>query len=247
MNKLRSALFSLWFYLVSTVLVLIGLPIGLLAPRFLTTYAKLWTWLICAALPICGIKLVIEGREHLPASGRMLIASQHQSAFDTLIWFLLLADCRYVVKIELLHIPLFGWLARRAGQLGVDRAAGAAAMRKLLRDATLAWQQGAQVVIFPEGTRSEAGQVAHLHPGVAALGTRSGLPVIPVTTDSGWFWRKGPFGKRPGTIHLRIHPALPPNLPRADLLDQLRSVFLAGADAGRPAGEQLVDRTGHSA
>lgn len=236
MTMMRSALFSLWFYVVTTIVVVLGLPVGLLAPRFITTYAKLWSYLVCAGLPLCGIRLVIEGRENLPSSGRMLIASQHQSAFDTLIWFTLLPDCRYVVKIELLRLPLFGWMGRRGGQIGVDRDAGTAAMRKMLRDADAAWAQEAQVVIFPEGTRAPAGEVARLHPGVAALAKSSGLPVIPVTTDSGWCWRKGPFGKRPGTIHVRIHPALAANLARPVLMSELQHIFLKAAAQGIPGG-----------
>ena len=96
----------------------------------------------------------------------------------------------------------------------VDRNAGAAAMRELIRHAGAAAAAGRQIVIFPEGTRVAPGVPAKLHPGVAALAARTGLPVIPVATDSGHYWGRRAFRKRPGTIHIAILPPLPGGLPR---------------------------------
>jgi 1-acyl-sn-glycerol-3-phosphate acyltransferase len=187
-------------------------------------------------MPLFDCKVVIEGAENLPKSGKMLIASQHQSAFDTMLWFRLVPHPRYIVKIELMRIPLFGILARLSRQIGVDRDAGASALREMLHEADRAWDEGAQIVIFPEGTRADVGTVAKLHPGVAALARHSHLPVIPVTTDSGMCWGKGFWRKRPGTIRVIIHPALPAGLRREALMTQLQALFEAEAAAQRSVG-----------
>ena len=225
MMSLRSFVFSIWFVLATFMLVLVGLPLAIFAPKLLRPYARLWSPVINTGLPICGITYKISGQEHLPTDGPMLIASQHQSAFETMIWFQLLPDARYVMKIELMRLPLFGWLARRGGQIGVERGGGAQTMRTLFQDAAKAWREGAQIVIFPEGTRAKPGAPISLKVGFAALAKAAKMPVIPVTTDSGRCWGKGLLAKRPGVIHVDIHPALPAGMVREELMAELQRLF----------------------
>ena len=222
MRVVRSGLFALWFFGVSFVLIVWGM---FLKPERLPAYGIVWSRLVLAGLPICGIRIEVTGREHLPAGGKMLIASMHQSAFDTLIWLQLVPYARYIVKAELLRIPLFGTLAVRSGQIGVDRDGGANTMRQLIRDGGAALDTGGQVVIFPEGTRAAVGELVPLQPGVAALATRGQVGVIPVLTDSGRCWGKGPWGKRPGVIRIAIQPPLPAGLRRPDLMQRLGDLF----------------------
>jgi 1-acyl-sn-glycerol-3-phosphate acyltransferase len=238
MRVLRSGLFSLWFFGVSLVMVLWGVC---LKPERLPAHGIIWSRLVLKGLPICGIRLAITGREHLPPGGAMLIASMHQSAFDTLIWLQLVPYARYIVKMELLRIPLFGLLAVRSGQIGVDRDGGANTMRQLIRDGGAALDQGGQVVIFPEGTRAPVGEIVPLQPGVAALATRAQAAVIPVLTDSGRCWGKGAWGKRPGTIHIDILPPLPAGLRRPELMQRLSDLFSAEVEKQRA----LVDNSVH--
>ena len=186
MTLLRSAVFNAWFFGLTAVLGIWGLGIRWFAPRRALGMAQLWGRLVLAGLRrICAVQVVVTGREHLPASGPALIASQHQSAFDTLIWLELVSNVSYVYKIELQRVPLFGPLLVLAGQIGVDRSAGLSALRSLLRGAERAAAEGRQIVIFPEGTRTAPGESVLLQPGVAAISARTGLPVIPVATDSG--------------------------------------------------------------
>src|SRR6202044_1295043 len=133
---------------------------------------------------VCGMHLDVVGLQRIPP-GAALIASRHQSAFDTFVWLTLLPRCCYVLKHELVRIPLFGRLIVGAGMIAVDRAAGGSAIRTLLREADRAVREQRQIVIFPEGTRSPPGVVGELQPGVAAMAARTRLPVIPVTTNSG--------------------------------------------------------------
>ena len=215
MILLRSALFNAWFFAVTAALSVIGVVSMTVAPRragpIARRIARLWARLVLSGLRhLCGISWMLHGAEQLPADGPLLLASRHQSAFDTLVWLLVLPRCTYVLKQELARVPVFGRMFRPAGQIVVDRRGGAAALRTLARDAAAAAQAGGQIVIFPEGTRAAPGQVLPLHPGIAAVAARTGLPVVPVVTDSGRLWGRRAFRKQPGVIHLSLLPPLPP-------------------------------------
>ena len=239
MTLLRSLAFSVWLYCATAV---VSLRVTLLAHDrpAVVAGAKLWARVMLAGLRrICGIDYVVTGREHLPA-GAALIAPMHQSAFDTIVWLLLVPDCAYVLKRELTRLPLFGRLLVRGGQIPVDRNAGAAAMRDLIRRAAAA-AAGRQILIFPEGTRAAPGEPIRLHPGVAAIAARTGLPIIPVATDSGHFWGRRSFRKRPGTIRIAILPPLPVGLPRAAVMARLEQAYAEGYAALR--GGKAVDNS----
>jgi 1-acyl-sn-glycerol-3-phosphate acyltransferase len=223
MTVLRSALFNLVFFGVTFVLTLYGSLLRWVAPDRVLALAMLWARLMVgAARVICGIRLRVVGR---CPTGAALIASKHESAFDTLVWLTLLPGANYVVKRELLRIPLFGALIGDARMIAVDRQGGAAALRGMLRDGAEAVREGRQIVIFPEGTRAEPGAVLPLQPGIAALAAHTRLPVIPVLTDSGRCWSRRAFRKYPGVIHIVLLPPIPPGTPRADLLRQLEATF----------------------
>jgi 1-acyl-sn-glycerol-3-phosphate acyltransferase len=221
MTVLRSALFNVVFFAVGLAMTLLASVARIVAPRRVLDVAMLWARILLVAVRvICGIRLDVRGLEHIP-QGAALIASRHQSAFDTFVWLTLLPRCCYVFKDELLRIPLFGPLIRASGMIAVDRGAGAAAIRVLLREADRAVKEQRQIVIFPEGTRSEPGSPGALQSGVAALALRTGLPVIPVSTDSGRFWGRRAFRKRPGTIRIVIGSPIPAGTERKALMRAL--------------------------
>lgn len=231
MILLRSALFNLVFFAGTFLLGIWGIALRLAAPHRIIGLARFWARSALAMLRIiCGIRWEVSGREHLP-EGAALIASQHQSAFDTLVWLLIAPGCCYVLKRELTRIPLFGPLILPTGMIAVDRDAGAAALRALMKEGRRAAAEGRQIVIFPEGTRAEPGHLLPLQPGVAALAAATGLPVIPVATNSGRFWSRRAFVKRPGTIRIAIQPPLPAGLGKAALLEQLEAALRAGSAA----------------
>ena len=186
--------------------------------------AALWARIVLFGLSrLCGIEVRIIGLDNLPTTGPALIASAHQSAFDTMVWLTLLPRCCYVLKQELTRIPLFGWLIPFTGMIAVDRSAGGAAIRHLLREADRAVREERQIVIFPEGTRATPGVKLPLQPGIVALAARTKLPVIPVATDSGRCWSRRAFRKFPGTIHIVVHEPLPPGMPREALMAALEA------------------------
>jgi 1-acyl-sn-glycerol-3-phosphate acyltransferase len=226
MTLLRSTLFNVYFFGLTFVLTLAGTAQGWFAPQRSLLVAELWARLVVrGARVICGIRLEVSGRQYMPSEGAALIASVHQSAFDTLVWLTLLPRCCYVLKHELLRIPLLGPLIGKTGMIAVDRAAGAASMRHLLREADRAVREQRQIVIFPEGTRGEVGQPLPLQPGVVALAARTRLPVIPVLTDSGRVWGRRAFRKYAGVIHIELRPPIPAGTSRETLIQELDRVF----------------------
>lgn len=231
MTALRSLLFNLYFMLLSGTLAIVYLPLLALPPRYLWAGGRLWVRLLYGGLRlICGLDHRIEGSHHLP-QGAAVIASKHQSAWDTLVFMLLLPAPAMVLKRELLHIPLFGWYLRHLDMIAVDRTGGASALQGLLRQARDCLDAGRQVVIFPEGTRTAPGQHRRYQPGIAALYRALGEPVIPIALNSGHYWGRRSFNKRAGTIRLKVLPAIPPGQDRAVFMRQLQSAIDGESDA----------------
>jgi 1-acyl-sn-glycerol-3-phosphate acyltransferase len=226
MTLLRSALFNLFFFTVTFLMTLaLATPVRLVAPERVLDVARLWARVMLSVLRVvCGIRLHVCGLDRV-GSGAALIASRHQSAFDTMVWLTLVPRCCYVLKRELVRIPLFGPLLPLSGMIAVDRTGGASALRGLLREGERASREGRQIVIFPEGTRADPAAILPLQPGVAALAARIKLPVIPVVTDSGRCWGRRAFHKRPGTIHIRVLEPIAPGTPRAELMRQLEAAL----------------------
>lgn len=220
---LRSAAFNLYFLVLTLVMGLAAFPVRWFARSRALGYAQLWAGLTLRGLrAICGVELRLSGTEHLPAGAPLLIASRHQSAFDTLVWMNLVPRPAYVMKRELVRIPLVGPMLLLSGMIPLDRDGGAQALRDLLRATERAGADRRQIIIFPEGTRVTDGSEVELQPGVAALAARSGLPVFPVSTDSGRCWSRQAFLKRPGVVHIDVAPPIPSGLRRAAVLAAIR-------------------------
>lgn len=214
MAALRSALFALLFYPGTLVYVLSVFAVSPFGSGPVRTVVHGWSsyhhFLVRYVL---GIRMVFEGS--IPP-GPYLIAMKHQAMVET-IEALRLADTPVVVmKRELTVMPLFGWVTRRYGVIGVDREAGAKALREMLGAGKAAVAQGRPVAIFPEGTRTPVGQRPQLRAGFAGLYRALGLPVVPVAVDSGKIWPRG-FVKRSGTIRFKVGEVIQPGLKRADV------------------------------
>ncbi len=218
---LRSLLFNLCFFAWTTLVCALGLPVLLLPRPIVARFARFWAKGALALLAaVVGLRHALRGLEHLPRGGAIL-AFKHQSAWDTIALPLLVEDPMIVIKKELLAIPLFGWYLAQTGQIAVDRRGQAAALKHMLRKAAAGAVQGRPIVIFPEGTRVAPGQHRPYQPGVIALYRHLGLPVVPVALNSGFFWGRRSFRKRPGLITVEFLPAIAPGLSRRDFLAEL--------------------------
>ena len=220
---LRSALYQILFLPWTLVLCLGFLPLLLLAPRLVVQRAAAF-WLegaLWMQKHILGLSFEVLGQENLLKSGAIL-ASKHQSAWETMIFHRLVGDPAFVLKRELLRLPLIGWYMRGTGQIPIDRASRGSALKQMLDKGKRAVEQGRSLVIFPEGTRQPTGHAGRYHSGVFKLYDALGVPVVPIALNSGLFWKRDAFIRRPGIITLHILPAIPPGLNRETFMARLQ-------------------------
>ena len=212
---LRALLFNVLFYLWTAVTCLVVLPaFPLLSPAGMRRVARFWERGILVLLKVVvGLDYEVRGREHLPREP-VIIASKHQSAWETLVFHVLVPELAVGLKEELTRIPVFGWYLMRAQNIRIDRGAAAKAIRSLVEGAKAATANGLSVLIFPEGTRRAPDDPPAYKPGVAALYAALKLPVVPVALNSGLFWRRRGFLKYPGRVVVEFLEPIPPGLDR---------------------------------
>ncbi len=221
MRALRSLSFNILFYLWSGLVHVASLPCLLVPSPALIRAARIWvrvTFVLLAGL--CRLRHEVRGLDNLPREP-CIIASKHQSAWDTLVYCLLVDGPGFVVKRELLWIPLYGWYIRHAGCIPIDREGGAAALKTMIREARRALERGRYIVIFPEGTRVAPGARRPYHPGVAALYSQLEVPVVPAALNSGLFWGRRAFHKKPGRIVVEFLEPIAPGLSRPEFMATL--------------------------
>ncbi len=214
MALIRSVLFVLLFYPGTLFYVLAVIGASLFGDRPVQAIVHGWSdyhhWLVRNVL---AIRMVVVG--DIPP-GPHLIAIKHQAMVETIESLRLAKKPVVVMKRELTRIPLFGWVTRRYGVIGVEREAGARALRVMLAEGRKAVEQGRPVVIFPEGTRVPPGERPALRPGFAGLYRALGLPVVPIAHDSGLLWPRS-LVKQSGTIRFKVGEVIPPGLKREDI------------------------------
>ncbi len=224
MALVRSLLFALLFYPGTLVYVLGVILFSPLGDRTVQAIVHGWSdyhhWLVTNVL---GIRFQVDGR--VP-EGAYLIAFKHEAMVETIEALRIARTPVVVMKRELTRIPLFGWVTRRYGVIGVDREAGARALRTMLAEGKRAVEQQRPVVIFPEGTRVPHGEQPELRPGFAGLYRALGLPVVPVAHDSGKLWGRG-LVKRAGTIRVKIGEVIPSGLKRDEVEARVRAAINA--------------------
>lgn len=215
MTVVRSLAYQLIFLPWTILLSIVYLPLLVFSSRrFMQRCAAFWLE-SCLFLQrkILGLSFEIKGIENLPP-GPAIVASKHQSAWDSMIFHHLLADPAYILKRELLFLPFIGWYLKKTGQVPIDRRAGMKALKQMVEGARQALAEQRQIVIFPEGHRQAPGTAGDYHSGVAMLYAALDAPLIPVALNSGLFWRRNAFIRHSGVITLEVLPALPRALDR---------------------------------
>lgn len=227
---IRSLLFAILFYGNLTIWLVGCLPLLAGPPRYLFPVARAWArtnlWLLRT---VTGLGVEWRGLDNVPKGG-VLVASKHQSAWETFALFVILDRPIFVLKQELLRTPLFGWYLKRAGMIAIDRSGGASTLTGMARKARERVREGHQVVIFPEGTRRAPGAPPDYKTGVAFLYDSLQVPCLPVGLNSGLFWPRESFLRRPGTVVVSILPPLPAGLPRKQVIAELRQRIEAESD-----------------
>lgn len=230
---LRSLLFNIVFYVLTT-LWCIGILWTLIVPRggvvvAVRTYMRVLAW---CERHIIGLRYEVKGLEHLPREGAVLIGAKHQSMWETMKLHLIFHDPAIVLKHELLHIPIWGWYAAKAKMIPVKRGKRGAAIASLVEGARTMKAMGREIVIFPQGTRVAPGVYAPYKIGIAMIYEALGdVPLVPMALNSGVFWGRHSFYKRPGTITIEFLPPIPPGLPKETALFELEARLEAASDA----------------
>jgi 1-acyl-sn-glycerol-3-phosphate acyltransferase len=196
---------------------------------------------------IVGTGLEVRGQEKLP-EGPCLVASKHQSAWETFALIPLFRDPALLMKRELFWIPFHGWFSKKFEMIPVNREKGSAALRAMLRETKKRVADGREIIIFPEGTRRPAGAPPDYKTGVVLLYEALGIPCVPVALNSGLFWPRRSLLRRPGTIVVEFLDPIPPGLPKAEFLSRLTESIetatnrlLAEAKAKEPASSPAVN------
>jgi 1-acyl-sn-glycerol-3-phosphate acyltransferase len=214
MLVLRSLLFNIAFFLNTLLWMLLLIPLFAAPRRVFMRGPKLWArcnlWLLRV---IAGTKSEYSGLDRIPTGG-LLVAAKHQSAWETFALVPLFDDPTFILKRELMWIPLFGWYVAKARCVPINRRAGSQALAEMNQRALEEVRAGRQILIFPEGTRKPAGARPAYKYGVAHLYESLGVPCLPVALNSGLYWPRREFIRRPGTIRAEILEPIPPGMPR---------------------------------
>lgn len=204
---------SFWFhFLLYTGTFLIGVTLlpALVIKRPLFV-PKVFTWYARFLLKyVTGLDIEIEGLENIPKDNKYLIVSNHQSAWETLIFFTIFKDPVMILKKELLSLPLFGWFLVRTGMLAVDRKNPSSSFKTLLRDVDQRLKEESRpVCIFPEGTRKSAGEPGEFQKGVYLIQKYTKASILCVAHNAGVYWKPHKFIIKPGKVNMFIYPVLP--------------------------------------
>ncbi|MET0181300.1 MAG: lysophospholipid acyltransferase family protein [Caulobacterales bacterium] len=223
MKTLRGLVFTAYFFVTMAIVGFWYLPAAILSRDAALAGPRVWARALLWGLKhICGADVRIEGLENVP-KGPVLIASKHQAMLDTVTPFIAFARPAIILKRELLNLPLYGYFAKRAGMIAIDREGHAAALKAMLREARARMNDDRPVIIFPEGTRQEIGAKPDYKPGVAALYRDLGAPCVPVAVSTGLIWRTSGFVPEPGIATIKFLEPIPPGMPRAAFMRELES------------------------
>jgi len=227
LDDFRAVIFRLLLTAMTFAYGVLGMFILPFGRRAIQGFCSLWARSVLVLLRyVCGIRARVKNPERLP-TGPALVAANHQSMWETLFLYARLPNPYFVVKAELLRVPIFGFWLKQAGMIAIDRDQGPRALKRLLTAARERLSDGGQIVIFPEGTRMAVGETTRLKPGIAGAYSGTNVPCVPIGHDSGRYWRHPGWQKRHGTVEVRIGPALPAGMDRRAFLQTLEQVITA--------------------
>ncbi len=219
MQTLRAALFVAQMYLVMIAMMLVFSPICL----FWRGGSFFWMQAYCryirfSARVIVGLRSEVRG--DVP-KGAVLIASKHQSFFDSIILFSVLDAPRFIMKKQLAYVPLAGWHALRIGCVPVDRGKRSQAIKTMVDSVAAGMARPGQLIIYPQGTRIAPGVAAPYKVGTAALYAQLGQVCVPVGTNVGLFWPRHGIWRKPGLAVIKFLPPIEPGLDQAAFMAEL--------------------------
>jgi 1-acyl-sn-glycerol-3-phosphate acyltransferase len=239
---IRSVLFNVLFYLNMIVLLCLALPTLVLPRGAILAVVRFWArsngWLLRT---VCGVAFELRGLERIPP-GPLLIAAKHQSMWETFALVPLFADPAFILKRELMWLPFFGWYARKAEMIPVDRGARSQALAAIAVRAKIELARNRQIVIFPEGTRRSPGAAPSYKYGVVHLYAETGVACLPVALNSGLFWPRRSLRRYPGTIVAEFLEPIAPGLDKQVFFERLQQTIETATARLIQEGERQLDR-----
>lgn len=204
----RSLIFNIMFVLLTFILSITFLPISIFNKKTAIFTGYLWSKTnIFLLKTICKINIEISGLDNIPKNENFVIASKHQSTWDTIFFLKYFVNPAYILKKELLYIPLFGQYLMMMGMLYIDRNKGKKSLKKISSEAkNIIINDKRNLVIFPEGTRTSINQKVKYKSGIYTIAKNNFCKIVPVALNSGKYWPKGSFFKYPGTIKIHFLP-----------------------------------------
>jgi 1-acyl-sn-glycerol-3-phosphate acyltransferase len=241
---LRSLVFNILFYVNFLFWSLVALPTFLMPRAAMLKVAAWWARTnILLMRAICGIKVEFRGVEKIP-KGPLIVASKHQSMWETISLLRFFEAPFFVLKRELKFIPIFGLFLIKTRMVAIDRSKGGRALLAVMRRAVEEVRHGRQFVIFPEGTRTAPGAPPHYKAGVGLIYTDCGVPCLPVALNSGLFWPRRSIRRYPGTIRVEVLDPIAPGVDRDAFLERLKDQIEAATARLVAAGERELAECG---
>jgi 1-acyl-sn-glycerol-3-phosphate acyltransferase len=220
---LRTFLFYLLLVFWTVFLGILCLPFLFLPIKYLHQPSRLWILGIFFLLKhICNISHKLIGLENIPQYP-VLIASKHQSAFETFALYFYLSKSTFIHKKQLFFIPIFGQYLKKINMISIDRNGGVSTIRKMFSQAKKKIDDGFSIIIFPEGTRKKPGDIPDYKSGFVGLYKELNIEILPVAVNSGKYWPKHSIIKKPGNIIIKFLPIIKSQLDRKTVLQEIEN------------------------
>lgn len=251
MQLLRSVLFTTLLFVGTLLYAVVVLAFGWLPSKRLYVIARSWArvnlWLLHK---LCGLTYTVEGMENIPP-GAHVSMWKHSSAWETIAQASVFPPQSWVLKHELMLIPLVGWAVKCLKPIAINRKAGATSVTQVVEQGLQRLSEGLWILIFPEGTRVAVGEKRKYGVSGALLASKAGCKIVPVAHNAGYFWPRRGWVKKPGTIRVVIGPPIdaagrdPRELNeevRAWIEQKLASITPAstGGESGAPSGAPVT-------
>lgn len=223
----RSVLFNILFLVSTAVQLIFWLPVYFFMPREDGwKVVKLWAWItLWMQYLIVGTRYDFRGTEHIPKEGGFILACKHQSSWETYTIVPFLSDPSYILKRELMYVPIFGWFAWKMKVISVNRGKKSEALKEMSRTAKQQYEAGRQIVIYPEGTRKFAFDEPTYKYGITHMYTNVNARVLPAALNSGLFWPRRGWMLYKGTCVLEFMPVIEPGLEGKEFAAKLEATI----------------------
>lgn len=220
---IRSFIFNFFYVFWTLIVGIIFAPIIFFSPKIIIfVVGKIWARGLYFFLKLfCNLRLQLLGAENIPTRPA-IFASKHQSALETFMYHILLKNPVFVLKKELLSIPVFGFYLKKMGMIAIDRDGGIKSLKLLLNEVKEKIENGYSIIIFPEGTRTIPGEKVAYNSGITAIFNLKIAQIIPVALNTGCFWPKNSFYKKSGKFSIQFLAKMDMQIDKKEFISVLQ-------------------------